>query len=396
MYILLSDKSITDGRSYGLRSYQIIGGWIHKVDESPEIPMAIPIGTEFIDLRGLTILPGFIDIHVHGGGGYDTMDGSLESLCGLAAFKVEEGVTNFVPTLITAKNDRVKDAIAAINAAIKQGTNGADISGIFFEGPYINPKYMGGHTKESIRPIDLTEMTELIDLAQSAVHGGVVSINIAPELENGLEAIASMSAVNINCRMGHSAATYEETKRGSDAGANIIVHTYNAMSPIHHREPGITVAALTLDKLYAELICDFHHVSLPAIKLLLQAKNPDKIILVTDAIAPAGLPDGEYHLGTIIKEDGVCRNQDGKIAGSCITMIDCVKNMYKKVGIPLIDVISMVTSVPAKALGMYPNIGSLQEKTRANIIAIDEDFNIRFVMVNGKIYKQTMRGFEYV
>jgi len=396
MYILLSDKSITDGRSYGLCSYHIIGDWIHKIDESPEIPMAIPIGTEFIDLRGLTMLPGFVDIHVHGGGGYDTMDGSLESLCGLAKYKMEEGVTNFIPSLVAAPNDRVKDAISAVKAAVRQGTSGADISGIFFEGPYINPQYMGGHVKECIRPVDLKEMEKLINMAQEAVQGGKVSINIAPELENGIDAIASMTAVGVICRMGHSAATYEETKRGSDAGANIIVHTYNAMSPIHHREPGIAVAALTLDKLYTEIICDFHHVSIPAIKLLLQAKNPDNIILITDAIAPAGLPDGEYHLGTIIKEDGVCRNQDGKLAGSSIRMIDCVKNMYKRVGVPLVDVISMVTSVPARALGIYPNIGSLKEKTRANIIAIDEEFNIRFVMVNGKIYKQMMRGFEYV
>jgi len=382
MNILLTKQSITGGQLYQDRAYVIEGGIIRQV-ESGVCPAQKLTSYEVIDLRHLTVLPGLIDIHIHGGNGFDTMDGSYESINAISQYKLAEGVTSFCPTTVTASLPKTYAAIDSVRTAIEKGTDGAKVLGIFLEGPYINPKYKGAHPEEFIRSIDVGEMIDLTERAKP----GLVSIAIAPELPEAIKAIKTLTAKGVHCRIGHSAATMLETTTGQAAGANVVIHAYNAMSPLHHREPGMVGAMLTLQDLYAEIICDFQHVNIGAVRILQQCKAPERIILITDCLAPGGLKDGEYRLGElpIYMKDGICRIAEGNLAGSTATLISCVKNMYQHLGVSLVDAVTMATTAPAKALGLYPSIGSLEEGAVADIVAIDEDFNIQFVMINGKV-----------
>jgi len=332
-------------------------------------------------------MPGLIDIHTHGGAGHDIMSASAEEINALSLHKIKEGVTGFFPATITAPIEAVNPVINRIQKAISAGLGGANILGVLLEGPYIHPEYKGAHLAEHIIPIDVDQLTTFVLNTQLAMPGGIVNVTIAPELPNAIEAIQSLAALGANCCLGHTSATFEEAKAGVDAGATIATHTYNAMSSLHHRSPGMVGAVLTLENIYAEIICDLVHVHPAAIKLAVMAKGPERIILVTDSAAPAGGPDGAYRLGeaAVYKKGNTICTADGTMAGSAARLIDCVKNMYEIVGIPLADAVTMATASPAQAVGIYESVGSLEKNKNADIIAIDDDFNIRFVMVGGVI-----------
>ena len=376
MYKILTNQSITAGSAYQGRVYTVEDAKITGVSDSPTG------AAETIDLRALTVLPGLIDIHLHGGGGFDMMAGTYDAINSLSLYKIKEGVTAYCPSTVTASSDKTEAAISGVKQAITQGTKGAKVLGIFLEGPYIGTKFKGAHPEAFLRPIDLEEITALVkDIP------GKTSVAIAQELPGAIEAIKALTAAGIKCRIGHADASYEQTKAAVDAGGNIAIHTYNAMSPLHHREPGMVGSVFALDDLYAEIICDLHHVHPAAIKALVNAKGPDKTVLITDCISSAGLPDGEYLLGElpIFMKDGVCRIAEGNLAGSTATLIGCLKNMHQVVGVPLVDAVTMATATPAKAIGVYDSIGSLDIGKQADIIAIDDDFNVRFVMVDGNV-----------
>ncbi|MCL2284743.1 MAG: N-acetylglucosamine-6-phosphate deacetylase [Firmicutes bacterium] len=385
MYTLLSDKSISNGKTHGLRAYSTEKGKISGIESAPSANSHF--NGEVIDLRGLTVMPGLIDIHTHGLMGLDVMSATPGQINEMSVYKLKEGVTSFFPSTVTSPMENIYDAVENIRLAISTGIDGANIAGILLEGPYINPEYKGAHVPEYIKPINLDDIKNLALTAQKAVPSGITSIIIAPDIPNAIEAIQSLSALGINCCLGHTAASYEQGVAGIKAGGKIAIHIYNAMSQLQHRAPGMVGAILTSDDIYAELICDLIHVHPAAIKAAFWAKGPDKTILVTDSAAPAGLPDGEYNLGryTITKKDGVARTPGGAIASSSIGLISCVKNMYEVVGTTLTDAVTMATATPAKAVGMYEYAGSLCEGKNADIIAIDDDFNVRFVMVGGVI-----------
>jgi N-acetylglucosamine-6-phosphate deacetylase len=193
----------------------------------------------------------------------------------------------------------------------------------------------------------------------------------------------------VQVRLGHSDATLEQVNAAVAAGANQGVHTFNAMSPFHHREPGMVGAIFTNPDIYAELICDLVHVHTKACKALAHAKGPDKTVLVTDCMCAGGLPDGNHKLGEleVVVKDGVSRLHDGTLAGSTTSMIESVRHMHRDIGVPLETAVSMATAAPAKALGLFNNLGSLDIGKSADIIGLDEDLNIRFVMVGGEIKK---------
>jgi N-acetylglucosamine-6-phosphate deacetylase len=266
---------------------------------------------------------------------------------------------------------------------MEKGVDGAKVLGIFLEGPYINPKNKGAHPENYIKPIDLPEMKELI----SQLKKGSVSLAVAPELPGAAEAIQILTDMGVCIRIGHSSASLKEAEAGVKAGANVAIHTYNAMSALNHREPGRVGAAMTLDDLCAEIICDLVHVHPSAVKALVKAHGPEKTVMVTDCMSAGGLKDGEYRLGElpVFVKEGVCRLQDGTLAGSTAKLIACIKNMHETVGVPLADAVTMATSAPARALGCYDRIGSLEPGKQADIIAIDEHFNVKFVMVDGAV-----------
>jgi len=384
MYTILTNKSISNGRQHGLRTYTTVGSQIHGISNSSDISAS---GGQTIDLRGLTVLPGLIDIHTHGCMGCDVMSATPSALNKMSEHKLNEGVTGFFPSTVTASLYDTCRAVDNIQSAIAGGLSGANILGVLLEGPYINPQFKGAQMEQHILPIDQDQIAALVLETQQKMGGCRVSITIAPELPDAVAAIQLLTNMGVNCCIGHSSATYEQVCVAIKAGARIATHTYNAMSPLNHRNPGMVGAVLTLENIAAEIICDLVHVHPAAVRLAVNAKGADNIILVTDSAAPAGLPDGEYNMGerVIIKKDGVARTPGGSLASSSVGLVDCVRNMYETVGIPLTDAVTMATSSPARAVGVYDTVGSLESNKNADIIAIDDDFNIRFAMVGGVV-----------
>jgi len=380
MYHILTNKSISDGEILQGEGFLIDGGRI--VDRGP-IGELDAKGAEVLDLRGLTTMPGFVDIHAHGAMGFDVMDGTYEALDKISAYKMKEGCTSFCPTTVTGPMDKTLAAVKNVKAAMDKGVSGAKIIGTFLEGPYINPRYKGAHPEEYILPIDLESIKKLI----AAGEGSVVSIIIAPELPGAVSAIETLVNMGVQVRLGHSAATAGEAEAGVAAGANLCVHCYNAMSPLHHREPGMVGAVLTNHALKAELICDLVHVHPDACKVLAQAKGSGGTVIVTDCMAASGLADGKYKLGEITVQvtDGISRMPDNTLAGSTATMMACVCNMAEGVGVPLEEAVQMATATPAQILGMYDKIGSLDLGKCADIIGVDDDWGVRFVMIDGLV-----------
>jgi len=337
-----------------------------------------------IDLTGLTVLPGFIDIHTHGGNGFDIMQGTYEAVNGLSLHKLAGGVTSFCPTTATDTPARTRDAVSSVREARARGADGARVIGAFVEGPYISREYRGAHAEALLRPdFTVKEISEMLGFG----GGAITSVAIAPELPNALETIKMLRQAGVSVRLGHTAATYDQAMAGIAAGGSAAIHTYNAMSPLNHREPGMVGAVLSEPGIYAELICDFIHVHPAAIKILLAAKGPDKVILITDSMAAAGLGDGEYGLGSekVTVKGGVARTQEGALAGSTLTIIRAVKNICQTLGAPLGDAVRMASVNPAKALGMYDMTGSIAAGKNADIIGIDGEFNVRFAMVGGEV-----------
>ena len=382
MFRILTSKCISNGEIFQNENFLVDGSRIVERGDSFDLGNS---RAEVLNLRGLTVMPGFIDIHIHGAMGYDVMDATYEALERISTYKIEEGCTSFCPSTITAPVDKTIAAVKNIRFAMDKGLGGAKVIGAFVEGPFINPKYKGAHPEEYILPVDLNLLEKFI----AAGEGCITSMIIAPELPGAVPAIEVLVKNGIQVRLGHSSASMEEVETALAAGASSAVHTFNAMSPLHHREPGMVGAVLTRPELRGELICDMVHVHAKVCRLLIEAKGSGGVALITDCMAAAGLPDGEFKLGELYVQvnEGVSRLPDGTIAGSTVTMLDCVKNLNTHVGLPLEKAVEMATSTPAKLINKYDEIGSLELGKYADIIAMDDDYNIRFVMAEGIIKK---------
>jgi len=327
------------------------------------------------------IFPGFIDMHMHGGDGHDVMEPTYEAIDAVSRYKLREGVTSFVPAPITAPMDEIRAAVSNLAAATEKGVGGAKILGIFLEGPYICVKYKGAHEERYIRSVSQTEIDGLIALGR----GRVKSVAVAPELPGALDVIKHLVAQGVKVSLGHSAGTYDEIIAGIDAGGSIAIHTYNAMSPLTHRAPGMVGAVLTDDRIYGEMICDLIHLHPAAMKVICRAKGA-KVVLVTDCMSAGGLPEGSYALGgqSVVVKDGAARLPDGVLAGSVLDMLTAVKNAVASVGVSLFDAVKMATINPAKAVGEN-DIGSIAPGKIADIVCMGEDMKIRQVLTNGSV-----------
>jgi len=341
----------------------------------------------FIDLKAFKVFPGFIDIHVHGGNGFDTMDSTVEAINEISKFKILEGVTSFCPATVTSSIEKTKSAIVNIknivqtNETIKVG--GAKVIGSFLEGPFISKEYKGAHEEKFISEIDMNLIGNLIELGE----GTIKSVAIAPEKDNAESAVKFLKNKGVNVRIGHSNGDINNVKTAETAGANIAIHTYNAMSGFNHRKEGMLGAVLTNDNIYCELIADLIHTNKTAIEILVRCKN-DKIILITDCMSAGGLKDGMYKLGDLdvkVSCGSVRLVSDGSLAGSVLTLMDAVKNMYRETSLPLIKIINMASLNPAKALGLENEIGRIRNGNTADIIAVNDDFSVKFAMLNGEI-----------
>jgi len=335
----------------------------------------INTNAQTIDLKGAKIIPGLIDIHIHGSVGIDVMDANPEGLNKIARFLAEKGTTSFLATTITSNHENLIKALESINEA-----NNKNVVGVHIEGPYINKDKRGCHDPMFIRNPNINEYDNVKEVFQGLIH-----YTIAPELAGAIDFIEKITNDGTTVSIGHSNANMEITKLGLNAGANIFTHLFNAMSPIHHRDPNVSGTALLSDA-FTELICDGIHVNKEIIKLIYKLKGRDKIILVTDAMQACGLGDGSYHFGgfDITVKDGVARKDDGTLASSTLTMFEALQNMMEFANLTLEEAIDMATINPAKAIKIDKEYGSIDIGKHADLLILDENENIKAVINKGE------------
>jgi len=356
-------------------------GKITAVGRKSDVKM--PKGIIAIDASGKTVASGFIDIHIHGGRGRDIMEGSYEAINQIAKFVASHGTTAFLPTTVSTPRDDLLNAVRAVKKAMERGTEGAEVLGLHLEGPYINPEKRGAHDAEYVRPPSPDEIKELLEAANRTIK----IVTLAPEVDGSKELIEELGKLGIVASMGHSNATYREAMDAIKLGVTHAAHAFNEMRSFHHREPGVLGAVLVHDELTAELISDNIHVHPVVMKLLVRTKGKNKVVLITDAIQAAGMPDGKYKLGkqNVIVKKGVCRLESGELAGSTLTMNEAVRNAMKSVGIPLRTAIKMATVNPAVAISVNKNKGSLEPGKDADIVIIDDEVNVYMTIAKGKV-----------
>ncbi|MBC7109126.1 MAG: N-acetylglucosamine-6-phosphate deacetylase [Methanomassiliicoccales archaeon] len=358
-----------------------------------------------IDVSGLYISPGFIDIHVHGGGGYDVMDSSLDALEAIAQTHARGGTTTWLATTLTAPIDQICDALETIQKAMEASVCGAKLLGAHLEGPYLHPEQAGAQNTAYLKHPDPAEYKELLDNFPC-----IKRVSAAPELPGGLELGLELRRRGILASIGHSNATYQQILKAVEAGFSHVTHLYSGMSSVRrinaYRFAGVLEATLLLDSLTTEIIADGHHLPPSLMRLVLKTKGTERVCLVTDAMAAAGLGPGRYKLGglDVVVEDDVPDEYEVRLekgnyvakladrsafAGSAAMMNMLVRNMVHLVGLPLIEAVKMATWTPARILGIGHERGLLAPGMKADLVVFDEEFNVRITIVEGKIvYKK--------
>ena len=329
----------------------------------------------------IRIIPGLVEVHTHGRNGYDIMDCSSSDICRMSSHYAQCGVTSLFPTVMTAPYEKMISSIEAIKEASYNSV--CNIDGIHVEGPYISPKRPGCHTKELIRKPLPEEICDLIKRIQPLKS----HITIAPEESCALDAIAEGTLLKASFGIGHSDASFAQCADALQAGAVSFTHTFNAMSPLLHREPGCVGCALSSNA-YAEFIVDGIHIDRNVIGLAYKIKENGKFVLVTDSIAAAGMPDGNYSLAGIpvTVSNGKITTSDGTIAGSALSMPKAIENLMEFAKIPFEKALICATAAPARQVGIYDVCGSLRVGKRADFVLLGNRgvFDVENVAVNGK------------
>ncbi|MDG4835486.1 N-acetylglucosamine-6-phosphate deacetylase [Micromonospora sp. WMMD967] len=326
---------------------------------------------------GHWILPGFVDMHTHGGGGHTFTIGDAEEARAAADFHLAHGTTTLLASLVSAPFELMRSATEAFGPLVEEGV----LAGVHFEGPYLSATRCGAQNPEYLRDPSTDELTELIKLGRGAVR----MVTLAPERDGALEAIRLLASQRVVAAVGHTDATYEQTRAAVAAGASVGTHLFNGMRPVHHREPGPVVALLDAPTVICELVADGVHLHDGMLTYVAATAGPDRAALITDAMAAAGMADGEYELGgqAVTVTDGVARlARDGAIAGSTLTM-DAALRHAVNAGIPIADAARMVATTPARAIGLGDRVGALQVGLRADLVVLDDDLNVVRVLRGG-------------
>lgn len=368
-------------------SLLIVDGRIAQVFDSD--PSQLPIIESVLDLAGLTLFPGFIDLHIHGAVGVDTMTAGVDDLGRVAEFLARNGVTAWLPTLVPAAEGQYRNAIAAINDTMRDqkemqtGSLRSRLLGVHYEGPFVNSEQCGALHREHFRRFSSSSDLDLLPTIknESAIH----MMTLAPEIEGGIELIKELRKRDWIVSLGHTRASVDVLDHALSAGACHMTHFMNAMPPLHHRAPGPVGWGLLHDELTCDVIADGVHLDPLMLKLILRSKTADRVSLISDAIAAAGLKDGEYQIWgeNISVRNGRTKNARGSIAGSVITMLDAVRMMLS-LGVSQVDVARMAAANPARLLGIDHDCGSIEEGKRADLVALDDDRNVILVMIGGQ------------
>ena len=349
----------------------------------------VPSGASVIDFGNAILAPGFVDIHIHGGAGLDVMLASPAELPRLGKFLAEHGVTGYFPTTVAAPLEqtysaleRIANAIEASPTNINNGHVAAQPLGIHLEGPFLSHKRRGVHPPENL----VAPTVEIFDRMWQAARGHISVMTIAPELPGAMEVIALAAQRNVRVSIGHSDAEFSVARKAVDAGARHATHTFNAMRPLDHRDPGIVAEVLTDDRMTADIIADGIHLSPAVVQLFLRAKGIEGAVLITDAISATGMPDGSYQLGPMLVDvkEGRC-TLDGKLAGSVLTMDRAVRNVTEFAGWSLRDAVRTATLNPARVVGLDERCGLLTPGAEANFVVLSPEGGVRATIIGGRV-----------
>ena len=334
-----------------------------------------------LDMRGATLAPGLIDLHTHGADGHDAMDATPTALEGMARFAARHGVTAFLAATMTSEESAVLAALRNIKGHMRRDLAGARLLGAYVEGPFLSPARAGAHEQSVLRAPTPREVKAILETGAARV------VVIAPELPGAGDAIERLAQAGVIAALGHTAASYGQMVAAAEAGATLVTHLFNAMTSLHHRNPGPVGAALTVDGLTCELIADLVHIHPEVLRLAVRAKGLDGIALVTDAMRGAGLPDGEYSLGglPVVVANGSARLRDGRLAGSVLTMDRAVRNLKDVMEISLAEAWRLGSAVPARVLGLADTKGAIAEGMDADLVVCDAEGRVRATMVAGRI-----------
>lgn len=339
-------------------------------------------GSTLVDGTGMWVVPGFIDIHTHGADGVDVNAATGEDFEKICRFQARQGTTSWLASVLTDTKEQTLWCIEQYNRWKQGEKKGAHLMGIHLEGPFLSTEYKGAMPEHLLQKPN----TDLVREYQKAAGGDIRYLTIAPELEGAISFISQMKKLGIVVSIGHSAASYETAMEAIKAGAASSTHTGNAMKLLHQRFPAIWGAALESETLYCEMICDGLHLHPGVIRLTIKAKGLDKVVAVTDSIMAAGLPDGNYKLGV---NDVVVKDGDAKLAGkenragSTLTTGKALKNLLSFTGKSLEEILPLLTENPARLLGVYDRIGSIEEGKDADLVLLDQKLEVCETMVKG-------------
>ena len=355
-----------------------------KDTTSSQVPTAGSSSAQAIALGSSGYLvPGFIDIHVHGGNGEDFMDASKEVLDTITSFHASQGTTSMLATTMTAPRESIERVLSEVNAYNQQDMPYAQLLGVHLEGPFLSPKWPGAQNPEHIVLPNIAWVRSWVTQYPDLIR----QLTLAPEQEGALELISWLSQQGITPALGHTDATYEEVQQAVAAGLRHAVHTFNAMTPLHHRKPGAAGAVLGDDRIEAEVIADGIHVHPAAVALLTKLKQEHNLILITDAMSAAGLDDGDYTLGDlpVVVQEGVARLEDGvTLAGSTLTMIRGFRFLIEEAGMSLVEASLAASLNPARSIGMADRVGSLEQGKQADILRLSPELALEEVWIHGR------------
>jgi len=376
--IILNAKVVTPSTITSPATVWIENGQIAKIDEQNQT-----VNTnnyEVIDAKGQLLIPGMIDVHIHGANGFDMMDGTEESILEVSKTCAATGCTSFLVTSVTSSIEDLMAMIKNVKHVIGNEP-GAKIAGIHLEGPYLNVKRKGMQNEKYLRHPNIEEMKEILQEAESLIK----MVTIAPELPGGMEMIEFLKEQNIIVSIAHSDATYEEAKKAFAIGASHVTHCFNGMRPIHHRDPGLVVAAFEEEHVSLQAIVDNVHLHPAIVRLMHKIKGAENIVLITDALQAMNLGDGEYVFGghQVTVSNGEARLSDGTLASSTVTMNEALKKTVDT-SISLKDAVYMASTTPANILGLS-NKGRILPKADADLVLLDSNYNVCWAMVKGEM-----------